>query len=135
MIPLLSDKLQKRRLFLLIATAVGAIATYPLLYITSGITTLVVSFILGFFLLAGYPLLIAAAEDTVHPTQAAKAVAMLMMLGNLGGVVMVLAMQAVKGVTNSWPPAGWVLIIAVVCAIFFVTQIKDEPANSLMNTQ
>ncbi|MDO5769114.1 MAG: MFS transporter [Psychrobacter sp.] len=132
-IPLLSDKLQKRRLFLLIATVVGAIATYPLLYMTSGISTLVVSFILGFFLLAGYPLLIAAAEDTVHPTQAAKAVAMLMMLGNLGGVVMVLTMQAVKGVTNSWPPAGWVLIIAVACAIFFVLQIKDRPTNNPIN--
>lgn len=131
-IPAWSDRLQKRQVFLIIATLVGALATYPLLYMTSGNMTLIVSFVLGFFLLAGYPLLIAAAEDTVHPSQAAKAVAMLMMMGNLGGVVMVLVMQGVKGVMGSWPPAGWVLIISVVIALMFVIQIKDKPDNRVV---
>ena len=126
-IPLLSDYFQKRRLFLILATVVGATATYPLLYSTSGSTTLIISFFLGFFLLAGYPLLIAAAEDTVHPSQAAKAVAMLMMMGNLGGVIMVLLMQGVKASTGSWLPTGWVLIIAVIIAGFLVLKIEDKP--------
>ena len=126
-IPLLSDYFQKRRLFLILATVVGATATYPLLYSTSGSTTLIISFFLGFFLLAGYPLLIAAAEDTVHPSQAAKAVAMLMMMGNLGGVIMVLLMQGVKASTGSWLPTGCVLIIAVIIAGFLVLKIEDKP--------
>lgn len=126
-IPLLSDYFQKRRLFLILATVVGATATYPLLYSTSGSTTLIISFFLGFFLLAGYPLLIAAAEDTVHPSQAAKAVAMLMMMGNLGGVTMVMLMQGVKASTGSWLPTGWVLIIAVIIAGFLVLKIEDKP--------
>ena len=128
LIPLLSDYLQKRRIFLILATLVGASATYPLLYLTTGAATLLLSFILGFFLLAGYPLLIAAAEDTVHASQAAKAVAMLMMMGNLGGVMMVLLMQGVKGLTGSWTPTGWVLIIAVASATFLVLKIQDKPA-------
>ena len=128
LIPLLSDYLQKRRIFLILATLIGASATYPLLYLTTGTTTLLLSFILGFFLLAGYPLLIAAAEDTVHASQAAKAVAMLMMMGNLGGVMMVLLMQGVKGLTGSWTPTGWVLIIAVASATFLVLKIQDKPA-------
>lgn len=127
LIPLLSDYLKKRRIFLILATLVGASATYPLLYSTTGTTTLLLSFVLGFFLLAGYPLLIAAAEDTVHASQAAKAVAMLMMMGNLGGVMMVLLMQGVKGLTGSWTPTGWVLIIAVALATFLVLKIKDKP--------
>ena len=129
LIPLLSDYLQKRRIFLILATLVGASATYPLLYLTTGTSTLLLSFVLGFFLLAGYPLLIAAAEDTVHTSQAAKAVAMLMMMGNLGGVIMVLLMQGAKGLTGSWTPTGWVLIIAVALATFLVLKIKDKPAN------
>lgn len=128
LIPLLSDYLQKRRIFLILATLIGASTTYPLLYLTTGTTTLLLSFILGFFLLAGYPLLIATAEDTVHASQAAKAVAMLMMMGNLGGVMMVLLMQGVKGLTGSWTPTGWVLIIAVASATFLVLKIKDKPA-------
>ncbi|MBB3107853.1 cyanate permease [Psychrobacter luti] len=127
LIPLLSDYLQKRRIFLILATLVGASATYPLLYLTTGTITLLLSFILGFFLLAGYPLLIAAAEDTVHASQAAKAVAMLMMMGNLGGVIVVLLMQGVKGLTGSWIPTGWVLIIAVALASFLVLKIRDKP--------
>ena len=128
LIPLLSDYLQKRRIFLILATLIGASATYPLLYLTTGTSTLLLSFVLGFFLLAGYPLLIAAAEDTVHASQAAKAVAMLMMMGNLGGVIMVLLMQGVKGLMGSWTPTGWVLIIAVALATFLVLKIKDKPA-------
>lgn len=131
-IPLLSDYFQKRRLFLILATVVGATATYPLLYSTSGSTTLIISFFLGFFLLAGYPLLIAAAEDTVHPSQAAKAVAMLMMMGNLGGVIMVLLMQGVKASTSSWLPTGWVLIIAVIIAGFLVLKIEDKPVIKVL---
>ena len=127
LIPLLSDYLQKRRIFLILATLVGASATYPLLYLTTGTSTLLLSFVLGFFLLAGYPLLIAAAEDTVHASQAAKAVAMLMMMGNLGGVTMVLLMQGVKGLTGSWTPTGWVLIIAVALAGLLVLKIRDKP--------
>lgn len=131
-IPLLSDYFQKRRLFLILATVVGATATYPLLYSTSGSTTLIISFFLGFFLLAGYPLLIAAAEDTVHPSQAAKTVAMLMMMGNLGGVIMVLLMQGVKASTGSWLPTGWVLIIAVIIAGFLVLKIEDKPVIKVL---
>ena len=89
---------------------------------------------LGFFLLAGYPLLIAAAEDTVHPSQAAKAVAMLMMMGNLGGVIIVLMMQGVKGWTGSWIPSGWVLIIAVGLASFLVMQIRDKPTVKITSS-
>lgn len=132
-IPILSDYLHKRRIFLIIATLVGAFATYPLLYTSSGSMALVISFILGFFLLAGYPLLIAAAEDTVHPSQAAKAVAMLMLMGNLGGVVMVLSMQGVKVMTSSWLLSGWVLIIAVAFASVLVLKIRDKPtANPVL---
>lgn len=129
-IPLISDKIGKRRIFLIIATFVGAIATYPLLFKANGNSAMIISFILGFFLLAGYPILIACAEDAVHPSQAAKAVAMLMMLGNLGGVVMVTLMQAVKGFVGSWPPSSWVLIGSVIFTIMAVTKIKD-PDGSL----
>lgn len=133
-IPLVSDYLQKRRIFLVLATLVGLGATYPLLYLTTATTTLLLSFMLGFFLLAGYPLLIAAAEDTVHPSQAAKAVAMLMMMGNLGGVIIVLMMQGVKGWTGSWIPSGWVLIIAVGLASFLVMQIRDKPTVKITSS-
>ncbi len=132
-IPLLSDYLKKRRIFLIAATLVGAMATYPLLYTASGNAALWVSFILGFFLLAGYPLLIAAAEDAVHPSQSAKAVAMLMMMGNLGGVILVLLMQGVKGMAGSWQPSGWVLIAAVAIAVFLVLNIQDDETNPALS--
>lgn len=134
-IPVLSDKLQKRRIFFLMATLVGGAATYPLLYVANGNSALLISFVLGFFLLAGYPILIASAEETVHSSQAAKAVAMLMMLGNLGGVVMVLLMEAVKGVAGSWTPTGWVLILSGVVAFAVVIRLKDIPKKLVHDTE
>lgn len=124
-IPLLSDKLQKRRIFLVLATLAGTLLTYPLLSALGYSAALLCSFFMGFALLAGYPLLIASAEQIVHRTQAAKAVSILQLMGNLGGVVVVLLMEGVKGMTGNWHDAIYVLVIIMAVAVPLTWRLVD----------
>lgn len=127
LIPMLSDKLKKRRIFILLAACVGMLLTYPLMISQSYIGSLLISAVLGFFLLSGYPLLIAAAEQLSHGSQAAKAVALLMLMGNLGGVTVVVLMEAVKGMTGHWDSAGYLLMGVLMVATMLAFIFKDLP--------
>lgn len=125
LIPTLSDLVRKRQVFILIAVITGAILTYPLLSIFSFSATMIVSFVLGFILLAGYPLLIASAEQIVPHAHSAKAVSLLQLMGNMGGVIIVLLMETVKAITGSWADAVYVLVIIMVLAIPLAIRLKD----------
>lgn len=128
-IPMLSDVLRKRQFFIFFATFAGATLTYPLLALFDLTPMMFMSFILGLVLLAGYPLLIAATEKIVPHTQAAQAVSLLQLMGNLGGVLIVLLMEIVKGITGSWADAVYVLVIAMVIAVPLSLKVKDIEAT------
>lgn len=124
-IPMLSDKLKKSRFFILLAVITGTLLTYPLLSSFSVNATLAVSFILGFILLAGYPLLIASAERIVPQAHAAKAVSLMQLMGNMGGVIIVLLMETVKNITGSWVDTIYVLVIVMAVAIPLALKLRD----------
>lgn len=125
LIPMLSDKLQKRQTFILLSAFSGALLTYPLLVLLGFESALVLSFIMGFVLLSAYPLLIASAEQVVPKSQSAQAVAVLQLMGNLGGVIVVLLMELSKGLTNNWGTSIYILIAIMVLAVLFTLNLKD----------
>lgn len=91
----------------------------------------------GVFLLAGYPILIVAAEHSVHESQAARAVALLMLLGNLGGVVVVIVMEVLKNASGNWDSATWFLMALTLSILpiaatmsFKYTQPTQAPAEN-----
>lgn len=124
-IPLLSDKWRKRRIFITLAALSGTLLTYPLLKLLGFSGAMLLGFIMGFVLLAGYPLLIASAEQIVHRAQAAKAVAILQLMGNLGGVIVVVLMETVKGITGSWDATIYVLMAIMLIATPLAWRLKD----------
>lgn len=101
-IPALSDKFKKRKPFL-VSCAVFALAlTYPLSTGNHFTTLAILGFSLGFFFLPGYALLLEMSEELAGEKRAGSATGLLMLLGNAGGVVVVIAMEAVKGQNQSW---------------------------------
>lgn len=125
LIPMISDKLQKRQFFIFLSALSGVVLTYPILALATYNIALILGFLMGFVLLAGYPLLIASAEDVVHKNQSAQAVAILQLMGNLGGIIVVLLMEFVKNLTNTWFTAIYVLISVMFLGLIFIWQLKD----------
>lgn len=126
LIPILSDKIAKQQIFIFIAVLSALILTYPILSASNINLIMILAFVLGFALLAGYPILIAITEQMTDHKDAAKAVSFLQLMGNLGGVVVVLTMEFIKNLTGAWSSATLVLVAIVSIALPFTFLLKDK---------
>lgn len=126
LVPFLSDAWQKRQIFIVLAIVSAIILSYPLLALANFEQALILGFVLGFVLLGGYPILIAATEQIVAAKDAAQAVAFLQLMGNLGGVAVVLSMEGVKVLSGSWQQTIYVLIALMLLALPFALKLKDQ---------
>ena len=108
----LSDRVQRRKPFLLAAGVVAAPCLWLLGHLSSMPALLVTAAVLGFFLLAALPVAIAIAseEPTLGPQVASTAVGVMLMAGNVGGAVIVAVMGVLKDAQGSF--AGGVALTA-----------------------
>ncbi len=99
-LPSISDRMMRRKPFLVLAAATSA----PLLFLMGALQSAAVMFLLGgllgFFLLSAFPVLLALSEETTGAGLTGTATSVLLLLGNAGGVVITLIMEAIKGGTG-----------------------------------
>ncbi|MGM0564286.1 MAG: MFS transporter [Pseudomonadota bacterium] len=121
-IPGLSDHFQRRKPFLVVCVLLGLILVGPLCHTNSVGYGLLLSGVLGFFFLPAYALLLAISEELAGREHAGMATGMLMLVGNAGGVAVILAMDWVKGPVGHWDYAINLMaaLLAVALALCFV---------------
>lgn len=132
-IPSISDKMMRRKPFIILAAGVATIAIFligalkgtPLIFAIGGIN--------GFFLFAAFPLVLAFGEETTGSALAGTATAILMLLGNAGGVVITLIMEWIKGSTGgtsgSFFGAMMFLVVIFGVALVFAFFLREEPGK------
>jgi cyanate permease len=113
----LSDRIRRRKPFLVVAGLVAAPCLWLLGHLSSMPALVVTAFVLGFFLLAALPVSIAIAseERTLGPQVASTAVGVMLMAGNLGGAAMVTVMGVLKDAQGSF--SGGVAMAAVLAVV------------------
>lgn len=131
-IPTISDKVGKRKPFLLLCCAAATAVVYPLCTYTSITTLYVLGGVLGFIFLPGYALLLSMTEEQSGPKRAGAATGMLMLTGNAGAVIVIIAMQLVKGDSVSWINAVWLmLVLLVACLVLGMLGLKETFGRKL----
>ena len=85
----------------------------------------VVLFVVGFFLLAGLPVVLDWSELRAGPERAGGAAGFLLLAGNLGGVILVLIIQAVIG--NPYLSLG-ALSVACLAGLVLATRLPARGA-------
>ncbi|MEZ5023365.1 MAG: MFS transporter [Chitinophagales bacterium] len=131
-IPAFSDRFKQRKPFLIGCCLIGLTITYPFLMVTSYSTLLIVGGILGFFFLPGYDLLLTMSEEIAGAEKAGAATSLLMLTGNAGGTIVIIAMQMVKGNQTSWFNAIILIMALLVLALLlgvFVSESYDKADN------
>jgi predicted MFS family arabinose efflux permease len=133
-IPACSDALRRRKPFLLLCV-VGALATICPLCETGSFRLLVALGALhGFFFLPALALLLDACAQIAGARAAGAATSLVMLAGNAGGVVVVLAMEKVKGPGEGFGPAIVLLVVllAATCGLALVVRepVAGEPRES-----
>ena len=124
LIPVLSDRLGRRKPFLLVAALFGMLLTYPLLSTTDLDTALSIAGFSGLLQLPSYALIIALSAVFAGPDRAGLANGMVMLAGSLGGVVIAMLMEFVGG-TFGWQYASLVLVVSAFLTLITVLKLTE----------
>ena len=108
LVPLFSDKIQRRKPFLIAASFIGAICVIMLLLQGSFSGNLANGIILGFFLLSALPIMLTMSLEITGEKYAGISVAYLQLLGNGAAVIIVPIMELLHGFHGG----GYVLPLA-----------------------
>lgn len=125
-----SDQMQRRKPFLIMAGVVAAPSLWLLGHLGSFDLLLVTAFFMGFFLLAALPVAIAiVSEDAgLGPQVASTAVGVILMAGNLGGVIVVGIMGALKQAQGDFSGGiSFVVVLAIVALV--IGLVTPEPTR------
>jgi MFS family permease len=128
-IPLVSDKIMKRKPFLLLASAVGAVCIIALMVAKGYAANMVNAVFLGFFLISALPIMLTMSAEITGARFAGISVGYLQLLGNAAAVAIVPIMESMHGITGQY-----ILPLAFITALlgisFILALVIREPARS-----
>ena len=124
-IPLISDKVRRRKPFLLIGTLVGAICIAAMILIRGYTANMINCIILGFFLLSTFPVVLTMSAEVTGPQYAGVSVGYLQLLGNLAAVILVPSMEALQSATGQFVVPLALLAVLFVGAFLVSLWVKD----------
>jgi len=124
----LSDRVRRRKPFLLAAGLVAAPCLWLLGHLSSMVALVAAAAVFGFFMLAALPVSIAIAseEPTMGPQVASTAVGVMLMAGNLGGAAIVAVMGLLKNAQGSFD-GGVTLTVVLALAVVAIAATIPEP--------
>lgn len=124
-LPSISDKIMRRKPFIILAAASAVPTIFLIAALKGALPIFVVGGFLGFFLLSAFPLVLTFAEETTGHAMTGTATAILMLLGNAGGVILTLLMEAIKGATGGTSGSFFwgMMFLVVLFAIGFIVAL------------
>ena len=124
-IPMLSDKIKKRKPFLMLASLVGAITVIILIFARGFIANALNAIIMGFFVVATLPIVLKMSAEIAGEEFAGIGSAFLQLLGNGAAVVLVPTIKALHSATGKYSLP--LLVLAILFGIlFFVVFLMGE---------
>jgi len=124
LIPVISDKLGRRKPFLILSALIAMLLTQPFLSTTDMNTALSIAGISGLLQLPSYTLIIALAAMFAGPARAGMANGIVMLAGSLGGVVIAILMEVVGG-WFGWQYSAWVLVFAAFLTLLTIFKLTE----------
>ncbi len=126
--PMLSDKLRKRKLFIIIALFGCIIGLVGVTFATTYNMLLASGMMLGFFLLSAGPIGFQYGAEITYPTSEGTSNGLLILAGQISGIAFIFAMDSFKDpVTHSMTKPLVVLIGLAVLVLLLSTQLIESP--------
>lgn len=124
-IPLLSDKLKKRKPFLIMAALIGMICVVVLMIPMSYTINMVNSIMLGFFLLPALPIMLTMSVEITGAEFAGISVAYLQLMGNAAAIAIVPIMEILRGVGGSHVVSLAFIAVLLFAALIMALRVKE----------
>lgn len=128
-IPMISDKVMKRKPFLILASVIGAAAIVALMLSKGYGMNMLNGILLGFFLISALPIMLTMSAEITGARFAGISVGYLQLLGNFAAVLIVPIMEFMNGATGQWIwPLAFIAGLLVINLILSI--VIREPARS-----
>ncbi len=128
-IPMLSDKLRKRKPFLILASSIGMICAIIIMLVSNYWVNMVTGIMLGFFFISALPIMLILSTEITGAKFAGISVGYLQLLGNAAAVVIVVLMEGMHGATGQFVWSLALLAILLVVSLIMSIIIR-EPSKS-----
>jgi MFS family permease len=120
-IPVISDKIMRRKPFLIAASVMGTLGVVAFMISKSYSLNIINSVVLGFFMISALPIMLTMSAEITGARYAGISVGWLQLLGNAAAVIIVPVMELLNGATGAWIlPLG---VVAGLLAINFILSL------------
>lgn len=131
-LPALSDRFGRRVPFLILAVGAAVLGLVGLTFATSYRLLLISAFVLGFFLLSAGPIGFQYGAEVTHPAPEGTSNGLLLLMGQISGIVFILAMDSFKSPdTGSMTLPLLVLIGLMLVSLALATRLKEATSGNL----
>lgn len=131
-IPVVSDKIMRRKPFLIAAGAVGSMGIFALMISKSYSLNMLNGIILGFFMISALPIMLTMSAEITGARYAGISVGWLQLLGNAAAVIIVTVMEFMNGATGQWilplAFAAGLLVVSFILSLMIGESAK-KPAS------
>jgi MFS family permease len=128
-VPMISDRMMKRKPFLLLASAIGTVSIVALMMAKGYAANMVNAVFLGFFLISALPIMLTMSAEITGARFAGISVGYLQLLGNGAAVAIVPIMESMRSMTGQFIlPLGF--IAGLLGIAFILAIVIREPARS-----
>lgn len=129
-IPLLSDKLHKRQLFMLLGVTLAIPGLVGVTFATSLWLILLSAFWMGFFLISVAPIGMQYVADATYPAPEGTSNGLIQLAGQLS-VIFVYIMEAMKSPNGAFTPSLILSVGLLVVLVGVITQMKDPAPRAV----
>ena len=126
-VPLISDSLGRRKPFITLALALLIPGLLGIIFASSYWLLLLSGFAFGFFLLSAGPIGFQYGAEITHPAPEGTSNSLLIVMGQVSGIVFIFAMDAFKSSTGSMTPSLLVLLALTVLSALLSLLLKESP--------
>jgi len=124
--PLISDKIARRKPFIVIALAGLIPGLVGMTFTTSYALLLASGFVFGFFLLSAGPVGFQYAAEITRPAPEGTSNTLLLLMGQISGIIFILAMDAIKSKTTGSMTASMMVMTALIVVAFGLSLALPE---------
>ncbi|MBN2379936.1 MFS transporter [candidate division WOR-3 bacterium] len=128
-IPMISDKIRRRKPFIILALTGLLPGLAGVTFVRSYWLLLVSGFLLGFFLLSSGPIGFQYGAEITHPAPEGTSNSLLLVMGQLSGIIFIFSMEALKSPSGSMTPSliglTGLMVLCIVLALF----LKESPIS------
>ena len=126
--PVLSDKLRKRKLFIVIALAGAVLGLSGVTFAENYYVLLFSGFVLGYFLLSAGPIGFQYGAEITFPASEGTSNGLLILAGQISGIAFIFGMDSFKDkITGSMTQPLFIMIILTIFSLIVTTQLKESP--------